>query len=378
MAVGVKRRMLMVGLLVFVAASSVSGEEVEKSWFDRIEFAFGITGVLQGSTGAEERLSAEEDVTDSSMSFDMELTAPVVRGGKVYALFEAGGGNGIDGDIASFCGFNDDADDDASLRPTELWYEHNWFGERLRFRLGKVDLTTDFDVSEVANSETEQFLSSGFVNNLAVEFPDDNGFGAMLWIMPHDLFDVGIGVADAEADWDNVFDGVFSILELNFKPRFGERQGNYRIYGWFNGKDHVALKEPSKTKEDNYGFGLSFDQELSEVVTLFVRYGRQRGSVSELERAWSAGFQFHGKPWGREDDVLGLAYGVAVLGDDWEDVAQASGVDTGDEHHVEVYYNFKVNENLNISPDIQWARSANGDRDNGEVWVFGVRAQLSF
>ena len=248
----------------------------------------------------------------------------------------------------------------------------------MRFRGGKVDLTTDFDASAVANSETDQFLSSGFANNLAVEFPDDNGFGAMLWASPHDLLDIGIGVADADADWDNVFNDVFSIVELDFKPKIAERQGNYRIYGWFNGKDHDDLKEPAKTKEDNYGYGVSLDQDITEIVTLFARYGWQMGRVSQVEHAWSAGLQCSGKFYGREDDTLGLAYGMAIIGDDWKDVDRGNGINTGDEHHVELYYNLKVNDHLNISPDIQWVKNPNGDRDNDNVWVLGIRAQLSF
>ena len=399
------------GLLILLAAGSVFGEEfgvsreemdemksklerlekaVEqqvtptsktedgKRWYEKIDVAVGATGVLQGSSGAKERLSPEGDVTDGSMSFDLELTIPVAPYGKFYSLFEAGAGDGIDGDIPTLSGFNDDADDDQNLRLTEIWYEHIWLGEHLRFRGGKVDLTTDFDASEVANSETDQFLSSGFVNNLAVEFPDDNGFGAMLWASPHDLLDIGIGVADADADWDNVFNDVFSIVELDFKPKIAERQGNYRIYGWFNGKDHDDLKEPAKTKEDNYGYGVSLDQDITEIVTLFARYGWQMGRVSQVEHAWSAGLQCSGKFYGREDDTLGLAYGMAIIGDDWKDVDRGNGINTGDEHHVELYYNLKVNDHLNISPDIQWVKNPNGDRDNDDVWAFGIRAQLSF
>lgn len=359
-------------------AEPTSKAEDEKQWYEKIDLAAGATGVLQGSSGAEKRLSPEGDVTDGSWSFDLELTMPVASHGKWYSLFEAGQGDGIDGDIPTLSGFNDDAGDDEDVEVTEIWYEHNWIGERVRFRGGKIDITTDFDCSTVANSETDQFLSSGFVNNLAVEFPDDNGWGTMLWASPGHLWDIGVGVADADGDWDNVFDDIFSILELDFKPRIANREGNYRIYGWFNNKDHEDLSDPDETDEDNYGIGLSFDQEITDVMTLFARYGWQRGSVSQVEHAWSAGSQCSGKFYGREDDTFGLAYGMAIIGDDWEeDVDEPEGIDSGDEHHVELYYNFKANDHLNISPDIQWVKNPNGDSDNDDVWALGVRAQLS-
>ena len=123
---------------------------------------------------------------------------------------------------------------------------------------------------------------------------------------------------------------------------------------------------------------MSFDQELTDLVTLFARYGRQRGRVSQVKHGWSAGIQCSGKFYGREIDTFGLAYGVAIIGEDWRAVDRSDGIKSGDEHHVELYYNLKVNDHLDISPDIQWVKNPNGDRDNDMVWAFGIRAQLSF
>ncbi|MBU1950425.1 MAG: carbohydrate porin [Candidatus Eisenbacteria bacterium] len=363
------------GLMILLSAGPAFGQAY---WSEKIDIAVGATGVLQASSGMKDSLSPEGDVTDGSMSFDLELVLPVVQYGKFYSLFETGAGDGIDGDILTLTGFNDDADDDQNSRLTELWYEHIWFGARLRFRGGKVDLTTDFDANEVANCGTDQFLSSGFVNNPAVEFPDDNGFGEMLWVSLCDLWNIGVGVADADADWDNVFENVFSIVELDFKPKIVESQGNFRIYSWFNGKDHERLKDPAKTKEDNYGFGLSFDQEINEVMAQFVRYGWQRGSVSQVEHAWSAGLQCSGKLYGREADAFGLACGMAIIGHDWKDVDQMNGINSSDEHHVELYYRFKVSKQLNLSLDIQRVKNPNSDRENDDVWALGMRVQLFF
>jgi carbohydrate-selective porin OprB len=363
-----------------VEQSSVNDvkKEEEKRWYEKIDIAVGATGVLQGSAGVKKRLSSEGNVTDGTASFDLELSIPVTPSGKFFTLFEAGSGDGIDGDIPTLSGFNDAANDDDRLRLSELWYEHNWFGERLRIRAGKIDLTTDFDTNAVANDEKTQFLSGGFVNNLAIELPDDNGIGAMIWFSFRDDLGIGIGFGDADGDGDDLFDDAFSIAELDFKPKIGERQGNYRVYGWLNDKEHVDLKDPDKTGEKNYGVGLSFDQEITEVLTLFARYGWQRGSVSQIEHAWSAGLQCSGKFYGRKDDVIGLAYGMAIIGSDWEDTDRDNGIRSGNEHHVELYYNLKVNDHLSLSPDIQWVKNANGDRDNDDVWAFGLRARLSF
>jgi high affinity Mn2+ porin len=348
---------------------------LETKWYDRIDIALGATGVVQGSSGAGD-LSEERDTVDASGSIDLELTGHATENGALYVHLESGSGKGLDGDIATLSGLNDDADDDANLRLTEVWYEE-MFGDMFRIRAGKVDLTTDFDTNAVANSETDQFLSSGFVNGLATEFPDDNGFGGMLWVSPSKFVDIGVGIADANADWDNVFENPFAIAEVDFRPVFGELQGNYRFYAWYNGKDHEDFSDGS-TDAKNHGFGISFDQQVNDIVTLFARFGVQRGEVSQVESAWSAGFALSGSAFGRENDNIGFAYGRAMIGDDWKRFDSVNGIDCADEGHFEIFYNYAVNEHLAISTDVQWVTNANGDGNSDGFLVFGLRAQVMF
>ena len=339
---------------------------------DQIQLQGGLTVVASSLSASD-----DNEGIDGTMSVDLELTVATSKSGKAYVLLEAGGGSGIDAKAPTFSGFNDDADDDHNVRATEVWYEHV-FGERVRLRGGKVDLSTDFDTNEVANSETDQFLSTGFVNNLAVEFPDDNGLGMMLWIAPHDLIDIGFGFADTDADWDNIFGTHFSIVELGFKPRVFERQGNYRVYGWHNSKDHERLTDAGITDDANYGFGISADQEIAEGVTLFARYGHQQGSVVPVEHAWSAGLQLEGVIGRRPDDAIGLAYGKAIVGDDWKTVNPENLADFGNEHHLEFYYSVKINRFLSLSPNLQWVKHSNGNKDHDNHWAGALRMQLSF
>jgi len=363
--------MLMTAAASGYEASAASGEENERH---RYEIAGGVTGVFQGSSGAA--AAGINGVFKSSMSFDAEFKLRTSKSGKAYLLFESGAREGIDAHIPSFSGFNDDADDNFNLRPSEAWYEHA-FGGKTRLRGGKIDITTDFDTNAVANDETEQFLSSGFVNNLAVEFPDDNSFGAMLWVSPIDLLDVGFGFADAAADWNNVFRNPFFILEFGLKPKFAGRQGNYRFYGWHNGKDHERLNSSDDSYAANYGLGFSADQEVADGVTLFARYGRQRGTVSEIAHAWDAGLDISGKFIRREKDSLGLAYGQAVIGKALKSLAPETGVDLGNEHRLEIYYRIKANRYLDISPNMQWVKNPAGERGINNIWAFGVRARFN-
>lgn len=358
------------------AVAPPESDEEQTHWYRKLGLTVGATGVLQGSSGVRDSLRSNGATSAGSVSFDLELSAPLAENGLFYALLQSGTGSGVDSDLPTFSGFNADADDDSSVRLAEVWYEHGGAGGRWRLRAGKIDLTTDFDTNAVANGETEQFLSGAFVNNLAVEFPDDNGAGAMLWLAPHDKWDLGLGAADADADGGNLSGNLFSMLELSCKPLLRGRPGHYRLYGWLNHKDHEDLSNPAVATASNRGWGVSCDQEIGGDVTLFARAGWQRESVAAVRSAWSLGLQYTGRLWGQEGQALGLAYGVAAPGEAW---SASTGLSRpGDEHHLELYYNRRVNDHLTITPDLQWVSNPNGDRSNGRLWVLGVRTQLSF
>jgi len=362
-------------MLFLFMTGAAPGEENEKPWYKNTDVAIDTVGVLQGSPGITGRNATTDGFADATLSFDLRLTTQVTKSGKVYMQFKVGNGGGIDEDIPNLSWFNT-ATSGSNLRLAKIWYDQS-LGEKVRVRVGKIDITTDFDTNEAANDEYDQFLSNIFVNNLAVEIPGYSNFGAMLWVSPTSFFDIGIGFADAEDDWDNVFGNPYSVLELGLKPKIADKQGNYRVYGWHNGRDHERLSSPEIIDDSNYGFGLSADQAITEDVTLFARYGHQRGSVSQLEHTWSFGVDISGRFLGREEDTIGLAYGQAVIGKDWKSLDPLTGMDSDSEHRFEAYYRINANKYLSIAPNLQWAKNPNGDKGNGSVWAFGVRTHLN-
>ena len=53
------------------------------------------------------------------------------------------------------------------------------------------------------------------------------------------------------------------------------------------------------------------------------------------------------------------------------------------EGHVELYYNFALNEYIHISPDLQLVWNPNGvskksDGDNDAIFISGIRARMDF
>ena len=342
---------------------------------DGLDFAVGLTGVLQGSSGADD--VAGQDQTDVSGSLDLEMEAGIGDRGTAFLLVESRDGAGLTDEIETLHGINADAvDDDFAFKITEAWYEHFLLNERIVLTLGKIDLTNYFDGNAVANDETLQFLADGFVNNIAMEFPEDNGPGLRAAYSMNEQLELGFGFGESDADFEDFFRDGFGIIEVTYKPQLSDLEGNYRLALWTNLSDHEEWKNPSRDDEENWGVGLSFDQALTASFTAFLRAGIQDESVSQVDWAISLGGEFRGLFPSREKDVLGFALGYAHLSSDYED--SVGPLDTDHEQMLELYYAIRVNNHLLLSPDLQVVRHPAGLRDADTIALLGVRAQLLF
>jgi len=357
-----------------------------------IEFGFSATGVVQGSIGNHKNQGIPSDReradrVDGSLSADLEISKQIGKHGRATAIISAAYGDGLDPRIPSWWGINGDAEDENRVYLKELWYEHKLFNEKLTFTIGKLDLTSYFDTNAVANCENTQFLSPGFVNSAAVEFPDDNGPGVHITFAPTELFDISFGWGQGEEDWDELGHRSLFIGEAGLHPRFGELQGNYRLYGWFKqhhvDEDVVSWDDRGRGVFDNrngWGLGLSLDQAVTPQITLFARAGYQDERVYEFAWAWSLGAEVKGNYWGREADALGIAYGMGMISDDYKAFQRFSGEPwfRKNESHLELYYRFQLNDHIAISPDLQVLWNAQGDARFGPVTVIGIRGTLEF
>lgn len=354
------------------------GESEKEKIFKGFSFSGGQTFVFQGiiNTGSE-------DVNRASFSMDLEIEREFSDYGKGYLHFEAGKGGGVTDKLEVFGNVNADATGDKNFDLIEAWYEHRFKNIPLTITFGKIDPTRYIDANEYANDETMQFLGDIFTNSPAVEFPDYAG-GIRLAIEPANSLCVELVTADADADWGKIFDNVFWAGQLNFKPNFLGRPGNYRLYGWFNNLNHIKWQDPLKTKEKSHGFGLSLDQEITDALGAFARYGWQNpqnyaeGTDFSLGQTWSIGFQVKGSLWKRGDDILGIAFGQIIPSDDYRKVKDLKAKT---ESHLEAYYNFKVNDSFVLSLDIQiiWnPYGTDGIHGDRTILVGGIRAQVNF
>ena len=369
-------------------------KEVAAIWeaLKGIEIEFLATGVVQGSIGNHQNQdipSARErqDRVDGSLSADLVISKQIGDHGRATAIISAAYGDGLDPRIPSWWGINGDAEGEQRVYLKQLWYEHELFDEQLIFTLGKVDLTWYFDTNAVANCENAQFLSPGFVNSVAVEFPDDNGPGVRITVVPLDLVDISFGWGEGDADWNELGHRSFFIGEVGLHPQFGELGGNYRLYGWFrrHHRDEGFVSWADQTmgvfdSRNGWGVGLSLDQAVTPQITLFARLGYQDEEVYEFSWTWSVGAETKGGYWGREADALGIAYGMAMISDDYKAFQRFSGEPwfRKNESHLELYYRLQLNDHISISPDLQVLWNAQGDARFDPVTIIGVRGTLEF
>ncbi len=372
-----------------ISAQSTALDEVikVKDAIGNLEFYVGATSVIQGTLNNDSNTSKllrmeDGDDTDASYSFNINISSKIGDNGLALVSLSGGEGDGIEGEAGGLTYANWDATwDDADVQIAQIWYQHEFLENKIQLTVGKMDPWRFWDHNEVANDETFQFLSGGFCQNIIINYPDNwYGYGGRLGYYPNNLIEINLGFLESDGDYEDIFDNNFMIAEIWFKPKFGDRQGNYHFYAFRNTNDFEKLHNLDRS-ESVEGFGVSFDQQLTNSITAFLRYGQRTEAVSAVERAWSCGFQISGILWGRDDDMIGLGYNHAYTSGAYRDSLRDVSLNTAAaEQRFETYYRFKCNDNLAISPDLQIVRGIWGvdSSDSDTVVIIGVRAQLDF
>ncbi len=374
-------------------------EEEGPCWYKQMAVDAAITSVLQGSGNTREG----GDRTDGSLRMQLGFTSTAVENGTIRLEFRQGeNADGLMNKVNTFTGINDSTyGEDGDDIIYEAWYEQRSFGDKLRTTIGKLDFTNYFDSNEVAHCECTQFLASGFVWNPAIEFAGSSLGAIMNYAMDESLY-LRLGAMGTDDTWQNALSRPFAIAEVGFSPKTSY-PGNYRVFTWLNAGRHdkwdnwqvrtaadstdtpEADDAADKTAEadatgQGWGAGFSLDQQVSESISLFARAGYQAEDYYPFDVFWSAGGQIAGKGWNRPDDAAGIAYGMALLGDEYKSYETSRGNDftNKDEGHLEIYYRIQVNKNVSVSPDFQILFHPLGDSREDTVYVGAVRGFAEF
>jgi carbohydrate-selective porin OprB len=353
--------------------------------------------VLQGITVNDNKR------IDASYSYDLELSKEFENDSSIFVHIEGSLGEGLNDKLFLFSSLNGDSGSTENrLEITELWYEKGLFDKKLTLTFGKLDPAAYFDANEAANDETEQFLAGMFVNNAAVALPEPT-LGLRATYAPIEWLEFTYAYFTQNEEWDNIDTDGFNIAEAVYKL---SDTGNYRLSYWTNAGGISNVKDGERTQD--YGIGVSIDQAVSENIVLFARYGYRNPDADTVEveedengdpadisispqSSWSFGAQIKGALWNRENDAAGIAIGQNMISKDLvkyanEEIYNGDEVIKSDaETQAEVYYKFAVNDNIALTPVLQYVSKPFGgsfqDEENEAIdsaFTFGIRTQISF
>jgi hypothetical protein len=380
-------------------------EEALEERFGTLEIHGGAILYYQDSQADE--LDGENADSPSGAGFtaDLELTwkpaLPVVEDGEFYVRIHAGSGTGADRTGGSgikpadvlLANLNTIADDntggdDTSLELLEAHYTHQFFDKTLSVTTGKAKSLMFLDGNAFANNEKQQFVGKAFVNNTVLDSeseytPTIGGEYKPMELLAFSV--VGTSTSrpyvegtplenTAKSKYDNVFSTPFLGSQLTVSPKFGGLEGNYRFYGWYAGYNHSKLDSDRNPiagqKDKGWGVGISADQQVTEIIGLFARFGWNNDDVYVVQWEASGGVNLKGLIHGRDEDNLGVGFAALTPGDNYDQ--------NDPEYHLEVYYRIAVTENLAFTPDIQYVWNPGGDSDNDGVFAGMVRAEFNF
>ena len=289
---------------------------------------------------------------------------------------------------------------------------------RLEFRAGKMTLPDFFDVNGPGSDSHLQFMNWTVDNNGAWDYAaDTRGYtvGGLAeyddkqWSVRYGLFAMPIIANGIDMDWAlsraHAQNGEFE-LRHSFVPK---RKGTTRLLFYAN-RAHMGTyreavnaflagidKTPNILLHEHfsalkYGFGYNTEQELTENLRVFGRFGWNEGqhesfAYTEVDQTVEAGADYAGSRWHRPVDKIGLAVVSNAIKADHQEYLRMGGLgfllgdgklNYGRENIVESYYNLHAWRGLFYALDVQHIDNPGYNRDRGPAWVGSVRAHVDF
>lgn len=297
------------------------------------------------------------------------------------------------------------------------------FGElperRLEVRFGKFSLADFFDVNTYGSDSNFQFMNWTVDNNGAYDYAADTRgytYAAML-----EFHDRNYVIRYAEALMPKVANGIHldadmararsENIEFELHGRVVGRQiGIVRLLSFVNHAnmgDYMQqinewLADPTTPIPEitnhplqttvKYGFGVNFEQPLTNWFGVFGRWGWNEGqhesyAYTEADETWQVGVGGNGEHWGRAADRMGLVFVSNGISHDHALYLEDGGLgfllgdgklNYGRENIIESYYTLHAWRGIFPSFDLQYMTNPGYNRDRGPVIVPSLRLHLEF
>ena len=358
------------------------------------------------------------------------------QGGDFIFNPEFSGGEGLNGTLG-FAGFpNGEATRVGKIAPTgyiaRALYRHTFeldgewenledgpnqiAGPRSRNRftiaVGKWSSEDVIDDNAYSHDPRTQFLNWGIMYTGAWDYPANARgytYGAlfdyttMFYAVRYGVFGEPTRANDQEID-PHFLKAHGQIVEVQENWILGDHPAHLREWAYLNtahmGKYRDALAEmpvnpditATRAYRNKYGFGLSFDKEITTELGCFLRAGWNDGqsesfAFTEIDATAATGLLLKGKGWGRPHDEVGLAGLINGLSDAHKNYLQAGGIGfiIGDgrlnyspEEILESYYNWQAMKGINLTLDFQGVNNPAYNADRGPVAIMALRVHLEY
>ena len=382
---------------------------------DGIQVGAGMTMVGQnmasGDTNKQGELNYRADVTVTLPGGEIGNTK-----GSIFTHVRMGQGPGIQAPGKAFSSVNATSFErpgadtsDSAIVLAEAFYQldaplpfggnPNQSKSHLEVNFGKMDPFVFFDQNKVSDDETRSFMNQSLVHNPLLDTGGDVGVDGLGFspgvqvayidqtnkpeknAVSFGMFETGNG-----ASFQDSMDFPFWIGQVETTRRFfGGLEGNYRLYGWRNGR----AQNYDGAEAAHAGIGISIDQKVAEYVSLFGRYGYELDGKVRFDQALTVGTEISGNYWGRGADALGIGFGLLKVSDDFKRdslTLDADGDGTADlgytaegmEQVAEIFYRYRLMPKLELSPNAQYIRQPGGNASSNDAYAVGLRAQVTY
>ncbi len=295
---------------------------------------------------------------------------------------------------------------------------------RLEFHIGRMSLPDFLDINSVGTDSHLQFMNWAVDNNGAWDYAaNTRGYTDALvteYVDHAVTARYAIAAMPVVANGEDLqyefrrASGQNVELELRrgpgifFKPT-ATRPGVVRLLGFVNHGDMGNYRQqnikflagltptPDITAHPlqttvKYGVGLNTEQQVSDNVRLYGRFGWNEGqhesfAYTEIDQTIAFGGDYAGRPWGRPNDKVGLTFVSNAIKRDHQAYLKLGGLGflLGDgrlnyarEDILESYYNLHAWRGMYYALDAQYIAHPGYNQDRGPVLVESVRMHVDF
>jgi high affinity Mn2+ porin len=283
---------------------------------------------------------------------------------------------------------------------------------RLTVQVGKFAVVDVFDGNAYAKDPRKDFMNWSIWGPGAFDYAADKvglTYGATAELNQKNwAFRAGYFLMDAESNSNDMDMHLFSrgeyVAELEGRYSLFSQPGKVRLLGFlnsvFSGSYIETLNDPalnmdiSQTRESRikYGYGLNFEQAVSDDIGLFGRWNWNDGhneimAFTDIDRSLSFGTSIKGTAWGRKDDTLGLGAAFNGLSQDHRAFLAAGGLGVlvgdgalnyGTEKILETYYACSLVKGTTVTFDYQYVTNPAFNRDRGPASILSGRFHVEF